>query len=81
MKKKNGEIVTKQKFNKCSTRWTVYHAKVPKTYPHIPAILRTIMEKYDKNDSNTKSISKTIAPVPAPKKADLIAMQKSRFTT
>ena len=85
-KKKNGEIVYKRKFNKCSNRWTTYQDKVDKTYPHIPGLMRDIIRRFENKEMDKgrkfdpKTIAPTIAPVPAPKVADLVAAQRSRFT-
>ena len=79
----------KRCYSKNSNRWTVSKVKVPKTYSHIPGLLRDIVQR--RTDSkgarsrvyltseDPRLIQPSIAPIPAPTTKSLVEEHHSRF--
>lgn len=79
-----------QTFMKKSARWTVKPVKEDKTYPHAYKLMKTVFELrlvgvkplsavLGLPDKDPRRISKTVAPVEAPEKEELIKNFRSRF--
>jgi hypothetical protein len=82
---------TRRHYSKKKSRWSAYEVKTEKSYPHVPSIMRGIIEARlgDAVGINRKVIlerdvprrlSATIAPIPPPSTAEIIAEKRSRVS-
>jgi hypothetical protein len=82
---------TRRHYSKKGFRWSTYEVKTKKSYPHLPPIMRGIIEAHlgDAVGMNQKLIlerddprrlSDTTAPIPPPPTAESIAEKRSRIS-
>lgn len=89
-KRKDGSLRHQRYYSKKSGRWSAYPVRQEKQYPYVADILKLcvqnrIIDPVGMNRPVTLSVgdprlvSETLAPVPPPPTASLVAEKKSRF--
>ena len=86
---KDGTIRSHRHYSKKGCRWSAYDVKTEKSYPHVPSIMRGIIEARlgDAVGMNQKVIlerddpRRLSAPIPPPPTAEIIAEKRSRVST
>ena len=82
---------TRRHYSKKGSRWSAYEVKTEKSYPHVPSIMRGIIEarlgdavginrKVILERDDPRRLSATIAPIPPPSTAEIIAEKRSRVS-
>ena len=82
---------TRRHYSKKGSRWSAYEVKTEKSYPHVPSIMRGIIEarlgdavgmnrKVVLERDDPRRLSATIAPIPPPPTAESIAEKRSRVS-
>jgi hypothetical protein len=79
-------------YSKKGCRWSAYDVKTEKSYPHVPSIMRGIIEarlgdavgmnqKVILERDDPRQLSATIAPIPPPPTAEIIAEYLQKIWT